>query len=141
MESVSSHTAPCLHSTSTAVKCGPKVMYYNAQSLTPNINELYIQCMNRQSDIVCIVESWLDGTILDKELSLPGYKLYRWDRNRHGGGVAIYACRHITYQQGSARRWSKAPGILVLVYLFIYVIWYILHQSVLSTPIISSTHF
>ena len=31
-----------------------------------------------------------DGTIFDSEISIPMYNLIRKDRNRHGGGVAIY---------------------------------------------------
>ncbi len=41
-------------------------------------------------DIICIVESWLDNTILDCELTILNYKLLRLDRNRHGGGIILY---------------------------------------------------
>ena len=60
------------------------------------MDELHLQCISRQPDIVCIVATWLDGTILDKELSLPGYKIYGWDRNRHSGGIAIYVHTSLT---------------------------------------------
>ena len=32
----------------------------------------------------------LDSDVLDSELSIDGYRLFRNDRNRNGGGVAIY---------------------------------------------------
>ena len=38
----------------------------------------------------CITESWLCKEILDQELSISGFQLYRCDRNRHGGGVLLY---------------------------------------------------
>ena len=41
-------------------------------------------------DIICIVESWLDKSILDCELTILNYNLLRLDRNRHGGGILIY---------------------------------------------------
>ena len=41
-------------------------------------------------DIICITESWLDENITDDKLCLPGFNLLRLDRNRHGGGVAMY---------------------------------------------------
>ena len=41
-------------------------------------------------DIICIVETWLCGDILDSEIALHGYLVHRADRNRHGGGVLIY---------------------------------------------------
>ncbi len=43
-------------------------------------------------------ETWLDCTISDSELSIPEYTCHRQDRNRHGGGVAVYISdwvRHI----------------------------------------------
>ena len=67
------------------------ILYYNAaRSLIPKLDELRLECVNRQPDIVCIVETWLDDTVSDNELLLPDYQIYRYDRNRHGGGVAIY---------------------------------------------------
>jgi len=39
-----------------------------------------------------VTESWTNSSILDSELSLPGYTLFRRDRpvNREGGGVLLY---------------------------------------------------
>ena len=36
---------------------------------------------------MCIVETY---TVSDNEQLLPDYQIYRYDRNRYGGGVAIY---------------------------------------------------
>ena len=47
-------------------------------------------CEATKPDIVCIVETWLDNTIADNELSLPNFQLFRRDCNRHGGGIALY---------------------------------------------------
>ena len=41
--------------------------------------------------ILCITETWLDDTVFNHEVECQGYTLFRNDRNRHGGGVAIYA--------------------------------------------------
>ena len=41
-------------------------------------------------DIICIVESLLDNSILDYELTISDYNLLRLDRNRHGGGIILY---------------------------------------------------
>ena len=38
---------------------------------------------------VCITETWLSSDILDSELNLHNYLLFRLDRNRHGGGIAM----------------------------------------------------
>ena len=41
--------------------------------------------------ILALSETWLDSLVKDSELLLPRYCLFRYDRNRcGGGGVAIY---------------------------------------------------
>ena len=41
------------------------------------------------TSIVCIVETWL-SKISNIELFIPGFQLFRLDRDCHGGGVLIY---------------------------------------------------
>ena len=44
------------------------ILYYNARSLFPKIDELRLEYANRRPDIVCIVESWIDNSVTDGEL-------------------------------------------------------------------------
>ena len=37
-----------------------------------------------------IQETWLDETVLDGEVSIPGYSQFRQDRGSRGGGVLVY---------------------------------------------------
>ena len=67
-----------------------KIFYFNARSLLPKLDELRLLTICHSPDVICIVESWLAPDILDSELTLPGYTVFRLDRNRHGGGVAVY---------------------------------------------------
>ena len=48
-------------------------------------------------DLFHSCEKWLDGTISENELFIPVYSISRRDRNRHGGGVAIYIRDTIPY--------------------------------------------
>ena len=41
------------------------------------------------------LESWLCDDISDNEIKIPGYQLHRLDRNRHGGGVLMYASEQL----------------------------------------------
>ena len=66
------------------------IMYYNARSLIPKYDELCVTMEAHNPDMICIVETWLCPDVLDSEIALPGYQVYRKDRNRHGGGVLIY---------------------------------------------------
>ena len=40
--------------------------------------------------IICIVETWLSNEISSAEIYIPGYQIYRKDRNRQGGGILMY---------------------------------------------------
>ena len=53
-------------------------------------------------DILCINETRLDKAINNSEIGLQGYDLTRLDRNRNGGGVAIYVRNNISYMERSA---------------------------------------
>lgn len=39
--------------------------------------------------MLIVTETWLHQDVNDYEISLPGYKINRNDRDSHGGGVAI----------------------------------------------------
>ena len=67
------------------------VLYYNARSILPKLDELHAAVLSQKPDLICIVETWLCEDVSDNELSLPDYQLYRLDRNRHGGGIMLYA--------------------------------------------------
>ena len=48
-------------------------------------------------DILTLNETRLDNSILDCEVQIPGYDIIRSDRNRNGGGVAMYIRTVIPY--------------------------------------------
>jgi len=47
------------------------ILYFNAHSLLPNIEEFCALCATNSPDIVCVVETWADNSILDCELNIP----------------------------------------------------------------------
>ena len=70
------------------------ILYYNARSVLPKLDELKAVYCTCAPDIVCIVESWVCGDIGDNEISLPNYSFVRLDRSRHGGGILMYIKDH-----------------------------------------------
>jgi hypothetical protein len=66
------------------------ILYFNARSVLPKLDELVTLVDIHTPDIICIVESWLDKDITDSEIAIPDYVPLRLDRDRHGGGVLIY---------------------------------------------------
>jgi len=53
------------------IKTCVNLMYFNVRSLLPKIEHLRVICSLFSPGIVCIVESWLDDTISDCEISVP----------------------------------------------------------------------
>ena len=49
-------------------------------------------CRDNCYDVVALTETHLSRNIDDNEINIENYTLFRIDRNRHGGGIAIY-CR------------------------------------------------
>ena len=77
---------------------GFKISHLNIRSLVKNIDQLKIYHHHCQFDIICISETMLDDTVQDNEVSLNGYEIIRKDRNRNGGGIAIYIKNCINYK-------------------------------------------
>lgn len=56
---------------------------------------MLLQQCKQQSLVLGISESWLDDTITDAAIALPGHDVHRRDRNRRGGGVLVYVSHHV----------------------------------------------
>ena len=68
------------------------VMHANVRSLAsePKLIDMNVRATEHKLSVLGVSETWLDDTIRDSDLEIPGYNIIRKDRNRHGGGVAIY---------------------------------------------------
>ena len=63
----------------------------NAQSLGNKMNEFEFKVMKViEPQIISITESWGNEGIDDSSFNLKGYKMYRDDRERGGGGAILY---------------------------------------------------
>ena len=74
----------------TIHKRGIKFSHLNIHSLIYKIDELKILLSNNPFDIICLNETLCDSSIPDSELNIDDFVLLRQDRNRHGGGIAMY---------------------------------------------------
>ena len=71
-------------------KTGFKTMALNIFSLVPRLDELRIFVSEQRPNIICITETKIDSTIDNSHVGIDDYVVVRNDRNRHGGGVAMY---------------------------------------------------
>ena len=77
---------------------GFKIASINLASLYKHIDQLKIYMLSKTVDILAN-ETRLDSSIQNSEVSIPGYTLERKDRNRNGGGVALYIRDSINYKR------------------------------------------
>jgi hypothetical protein len=70
---------------------GFRIAHLNITSIPKYIDQLRSYLVNKPVDILSINETRLDDSIDNAEVHIQGYNLYRKDRCRFGGGVAIYA--------------------------------------------------
>ena len=83
----------------------------NVNSLLLHIDEVRQLIKDKGFHILAINETKLDETIADSLLGVEGYALHREDRNRHGGGVAVYVRNSIKHH----RRTDIPEGTLEFV--------------------------
>ena len=83
--------------------------HLNIRSLTklsetgPRIDHLInFACIDNSYDVITLSETHLSSIIDDEEIQIEGYTIFRLDRNRHGGGVAIY-CRTDLHPRGAIK--------------------------------------
>ena len=76
---------------------GLHFLHVNARSLLPKLSELRSLVHKSKVAVLSVTETWLDDTVTDQEISISGYSVLRKDRNRHGGGVAMYIRQDIAF--------------------------------------------
>lgn len=77
------------------------IYYQNVRGLRTKCLDFYNGVLRENHDLILITESWLQGDVLDSELTDPRYDIFRCDRDlqlcnkSRGGGVLICAHRKL----------------------------------------------
>ena len=73
---------------------GLSFVHINIRSLFPKIDQLCCELANSKIGILTLSETWLTDKIDSMMVQIPGYTLYRLDRNtsskKRGGGLATF---------------------------------------------------
>ena len=77
---------------------GSKIAALNIASLLGHIKELKTYMAVKPINILEVNETRFDDSVSSSEMRIPGYCLERNNRNRHGGGVALYIRDTINYE-------------------------------------------
>lgn len=83
-----------------------KVVFWNANSIKNKIHELQCITSKKSPDIIGICETKLMSSL---KLKIPGYRIYRTDRNIMGGGVLLAVKNKIKHTEYYSHicRWCK----------------------------------
>lgn len=65
-------------------------LHLNVRSLIAKMDMLRIWVHSTDADVIVLSETWLNKSITDNDISINGYNVYRTDRPKRDGGVAIY---------------------------------------------------
>jgi hypothetical protein len=70
----------------------PELFLSNTRSLVNKTDELSSTILSLNPDVAIITETWLTSYVTDDLISIPGYNVYRKDRNldKRGDGVCLY---------------------------------------------------
>jgi exonuclease III len=98
-------------------KKGFHCIHINARSLPPKMSELKVIASKTKVSIIAISESWLDDSVTNCEIDIPGFSVIRNDRNREGGGVCIYVKSSLAFNLRSDLHDPKLESLWVEILL------------------------
>lgn len=78
---------------------GLHIAQVNVCSLPNKIHEVFNLVKINNIHILALTETHLDASVNDGQINIHGYSLLRRDRNRNGGGVALYIQNHIPFKR------------------------------------------
>lgn len=74
------------------------VAHLNINSLKAKLHNVYYILRCRLIHVLALSETHLDASVDNTEMNIRGYSLYRRDRDKCGGGVALYVHAHVPAQ-------------------------------------------
>ena len=72
----------------------PLSSHTKCRSISHKLDHLQLRAAAMNPLIICVCETWLDDSISDDEIYIPGFSLIRRNRDRHGGSIAMYIQLH-----------------------------------------------
>ena len=73
----------------TAWSSNFSIVHLNVRSLLGHFDQILEFVNSYSPDIVALSETWLDPSVGDLLIAIPGFRIYRSDRHLHGGGVCV----------------------------------------------------
>ena len=84
---------------SSLLSKGLHFLHSNTRSLIPKIPDIRLLLSRTKATVLAVSETWLDSSVKDGEIAIPGFNVVRRDRNRNGGGVALFISDSVAFNQ------------------------------------------
>lgn len=86
-------------------------IHVNSRSLLPKLDELQVITLRCHPAVIGVTETWLNDSVSDSEVSIPGYQIQRHDRCRTGSGVCVYVHSCLIFSPWSIQDTSETNWI------------------------------
>ena len=99
-----------------------RAFFINATSLKKHINQIRIFLRDNPSyHLFGVAETRFDSSVADDVIQIEGFKVFRQDRNLHGGGVAFYVRSNFTCEilESSDTQVCNKPGKPEYIFCFL----------------------
>ena len=91
-----------------------KFITWNANSIKNKIHELEIVINELKVDVIGLCETKLNSQY---KLKVPGFKVYRADRNSSSGGVALIIKNNLKHSKISLPKLSETEAVAVEIFI------------------------
>lgn len=112
-------SVPSVASNLIPMKSSIHFYYQNSRGLKTKTSQFFTSCVSCDFDIICLTETWLNGSVHDSELFSGNFIVYRHDRDMlnssksDGGGVLIAVRKNLNSQLVSIPNSQSIESICV----------------------------
>ena len=68
---------------------------------------LKAEALSSHSHVIALTETWIDSSISNHEIFIPGYSPIHRDRSRHGGGILLYISESLIINSTNINKTSE----------------------------------
>ena len=96
---------------------GLHFIHINVRSIVNKMDQMRFLARSTNAAVVAVSETWLDESIYDSEVKIPGYSILRNDRNRDGGGVCLYIRDNVAFKRRTDLDSKNIEGVFANIIL------------------------
>ena len=83
------------------------ILYTNCHILLPKLDFLRAEALSSRPHVIVLTETWIDLSISNHEIFIPGYSPICRDRSCHGGGILLYISESLIINSTNINKTSE----------------------------------